>query len=226
MEFADIPKKNYFYSEIACVAFSYHGHLELFTRSFILNLKALCENQEQYEYAIEKATELMQLSPYVSKSLKEVKTLTPIILAPEFKCINNTKTIYFDANNVSSKLLEEGLEKIYENLISTAQMALSAGFERVMQLNLADSDVLQFFRHIRNASSHNGKFLFYRKVLDNDGNLLKSAKWKNFTITSDLKDKPLFSKKQFDKNKFWDIGDMIDFLLDFENSYTEIKHLP
>ena len=226
MEFADLPKKNYFYSEIACVAFSYHGHLELFTRSFILNVKALCENQEQYENAIENATVLMQLSPHVSKSLKEVKTLTPIILAPEFKRINNTKTIYFDANNVSSKLLEEGFEKIYENLISTAQMVISASFERVMQLKLPDSDALQFFRHIRNASSHNGKFLFKTNVLDNDGNLMKSAKWKNFTITSDLQGKPLFSKKQSDNNKFWDIGDMIDFLLDFENNYTEIKHLP
>jgi hypothetical protein len=224
MEFSDLPKNNYFYSSIANIAFSYHGHLELFARSFVLSIKANCQNEEEYMQAVDNACELMGISEYISKKFKEVKTLTPSLLAPEFRRINDIETIYFDADKVALKLLGQGLERIYENLISLAHMVISTGFDKVMKLNLKDSEVLQFFRHLRNASSHNGKFLFKSHVLDPKGNLIKPAKWGDFEIIPSLQDKPLFNKSQSNTNKYWDIGDMIDFLLDFENHYPEIKH--
>lgn len=224
MEFSDLPKNNFFYTSIANIAFSYHGHLEIFSRSFILSIKAESKNEEKYFKAIDDATKIMKLSSHVSKNLKEVKTLTPLLFAPEFHRIKNDETIYFDIDKVASKLLADGLELIYDNLIYIAQMTIAAGYDKIMQLKLKDSEVLQFFRHIRNASSHNGKFFFTDAVLDSQGNLSKPAIWRDFNITSNLQNKPLFNKDQSNPNKYWDIADMIDFLLDFENHYPEIKH--
>ena len=103
-------------------------------------------------------------------------------------------------------------------------MTIISAWEKAMQQNLIDSPVLQFFRHIRNAAAHNGKFHFDKKVIDLKNNTLtQKANWNSFNIQLDLQGKRLIKETKDDNEEFWDQGDLIEFLLDFENYHPEIK---
>jgi len=103
-------------------------------------------------------------------------------------------------------------------------MTIIVAWERILPYKLPDKPVLQFFRHIRNAAAHNGKFDFKKKVIDyQSGELLKDATWNSFEIKVADQDMPLIARHKQDKAAFWDQGDLVEFLLDFENHYPEIK---
>ncbi len=108
--------------------------------------------------------------------------------------------------------------------IEFTHWAIISAWEKILPFNLVDSPSLQFFRHIRNAAAHNGEFHFTNKVIDKlNGELKKNAEWNSFKITASLQGMKLFAETKNDINCFWDQGDLIEFLLDFQNHYPVLK---
>jgi hypothetical protein len=111
-----------------------------------------------------------------------------------------------------------------ERNISLTHMIILSAWEQIACLGLPNGPVIEFFRHIRNAAAHNGKFEFHKKVLNKvTGELIKPAEWNTFKITAGLQGKQLIALNKHDNNCFMDQGDIIEFLLDFETHYPQIK---
>jgi hypothetical protein len=106
------------------------------------------------------------------------------------------------------------------NIVLPQMTALTA-WEKILSFDLS-GPVYEFFKHIRNASAHNGKFHFYKTVLDLKGELKKVAKWCDLEIKDHMNDMNPIIKNKKDEEAFLDQGDLVEFLLDFENHYPKI----
>ena len=161
--------------------------------------------------------------PDVTDKIINTKTFTPLIFVPGFDTKRNRNTYRMDPNISAAHFVHE-TQGITDVKIRIAKMTILSAFEKVKEFNITDSAIKQFFNHIRNAAAHNGKFLFTKDTINQStGELKKKAEWKEFKITSNLQDVQLFTNEKDDNSAFWDQGDFIDFLLDFENHYPEIK---
>ncbi|MDB5157310.1 MAG: hypothetical protein JWR50_2017, partial [Mucilaginibacter sp.] len=68
------------------------------------------------------------------------------------------------------------------------------------------------------------KFHFTGKAIDSKTNeLVKVAQWRHFEIKANLQNQPLLVTTKIDQNGFWDQGDLVEFLLEFEHYYPVIK---
>lgn len=103
------------------------------------------------------------------------------------------------------ELEKEIKERMVRDLTILSVHTLLVGcYEKIKKLKLGDeSRIMEFFRHIRNAAAHDGKFNIRHDSLN------KPASWRNKTISHALHDKELFSD-------FFAIGDSILFLQDVE----------
>lgn len=110
------------------------------------------------------------------------------------------------------ELEKETKERIARNLIILSAHTLLVGcYEKIKKLKLVDeSKIVEFFRHIRNAAAHNGKFDV------RPGSLNKPASWRNKIISYTLHDKELFGD-------FFAIGDTILLLQDVEKHISGDK---
>ncbi len=91
----------------------------------------------------------------------------------------------------------------FEFISFSAAILINSTYEKVKKLNLKHSSpTLEFFRHIRNAASHDLVFKL------NKAEPKRPAKWKTLVIDSNLNGKPLFD--------FIAIGDLIPILQDVE----------
>jgi len=219
MEFNKLSKDNFFYDLVSSFAFSVHGLNDIFARSFILRAKSEISNDDQFNILVDR----MNFSEFVKLEVKKFKTFTPSIISPDFERKYCEESIYFDVNKVALNTPPEKHVEIYKQIISMAESTIIVGFEKIMTKNLLDSKEKQFFRHIRNASAHNGKFHFDKKVLNKNGELKKEAQWSSFIIKSDLQGQKMFSISKSSRDNFWDLGDLIDFLFEFESYYPELK---
>ncbi|MFA6256810.1 MAG: hypothetical protein WCT29_00690 [Candidatus Paceibacterota bacterium] len=93
-----------------------------------------------------------------------------------------------DFNQISARILINGCYEI---------------FKESSIKEITSSEVVEFFRHIRNASSHKGKFIFKKDEPR------KKAKWRELEITRDLNGSDLFD--------FIAIGDVILLLQDIDD---------
>ena len=222
IDFTELPKNNFIYPVVFTLAFSVHGINDIFTRSFILNFKKIAKNQVEYSAAVDR----LYLSDSVKAQLKNVKTLTPLINVPEFRKKNSPDFYYFDVDQVSLDITPDKIVEVYKHVVSLAENIIIVGYQKLMTINPKDSDVLEFFRHIRNAAAHNGRFYFKQGKngpLDVNGQLKKKASWNGFVIDGCLNNSLMFNVSKSSEDKFWDLGDLIEFLLDIENYYPEIK---
>lgn len=92
---------------------------------------------------------------------------------------------------------------------SCCMMLANTAYESVKQYN-DGSETFEFFRHIRNASSHLNIFQFNHKEPS------KSAKWRGVTIDHTQKgdENILFNKPCF--GHFMAVADILDLLMDIE----------
>jgi len=107
-------------------------------------------------------------------------------------------------------------EKISTPLVinNLCSMLINTAYESVKEKN-DKSEIFDFFRHIRNASSHNNKFFF------KNWEPIRPAKWRKQEINIALKGEknPLFDKNCF--GNFIAIADAILLLWDIEQRITE-----
>ena len=225
VNFSDLPKDNYFYETIATFGVSIHGMLEVVNRGLVLNLKDRSKNDDEFNSNIDQIP--TEYPDNVKENIRNFKTFTPMIFDFQYSKTNSNSSYYFDVDEFSKQIITADLENLCGQLtISIAGMVIISAFEKISSRNLKDSDVLQFFRHIRNAAAHNGKFHFTDSVLNKkNGDLKKFAKWKNFEIKSDLQGKNLFNSSKSSNDRYWNYGDLIDFLLDLENYYPELEQV-
>lgn len=224
INFSELPKDNYFYEIIATFGVSIHGMLEVVSRGLVLDLKNRSKNDDEFNSNINQIPK--ECSDNVKENIRNFKTFTPVIFGFQYDKTNSTDSYFFDVERFSKQILDPNMGTLSQHLtISIAGMVIISAFEKISSRNLKDSDVLQFFRHIRNAAAHNGKFYFTDSVLKKEGGLKKVAKWKNFEIKSDLLGENLFNSLNSSNDRYWNYGDLIDFLLDFENYYPELKQV-
>ncbi|CAN0302053.1 unnamed protein product, partial [Ectocarpus fasciculatus] len=159
----------------------------------------------------------------VKSQIINVRTFTPLIFVPGFETKSDGKVYRMDPNYSAAHFVNDTRGRTDVNLRIT-RMTIISTYEKMVDKIQDWTNIMEFFRHIRNAAAHNGKFHFNSKVLDKKtGELKRNAKWDKFEITAQLQDQPLFTESKKDDRNFWDQGDFVDFLLDFENHHPEIK---
>lgn len=213
-----LKRNNFFYDYITTLAYSQFGINELFSRGFYLQKKHDFPSDLEFNAEIKR----FDFPEEVEEEIFRTQTFTPLIFVPGFISKNEKKVFRLDPNLSALKFIDE-TRGITDTNIRLTHMTILSTFEKTMHQNLENSHVLQFFRHIRNAAAHNGKFHFDKKVIDLKNNvLIKKAKWNNFDIQPQLQGKRLIKENKDDYEAFWDQGDLIEFLLDFENHYPEL----
>jgi hypothetical protein len=215
----ELDKSNFFYSTISTLSFAHFGVDELFARGFYILHRQNFPNDFDFVRHIQ----TLGFPEEVVEQIIQTKTFTPFIFIPGFITKDKRVTYRMLPN-------ESGLQfAVEERGITGANVefthwAIISAWEKILPYDLPDSKILQFFRHIRNAAAHNGKFHFTNKVIDNlTGELKKEAEWKSFVIKSSFQGLKLFADTKADSNCFWDQGDLVTFLLDFQNHYSVLK---
>ena len=96
-----------------------------------------------------------------------------------------------------------------EHIVSCCIMLANTAYESVKHFN-DGSEIFEFFRHIRNASSHLNTFQFIHKEPVN------SARWRNAVIELNLKgeNNPLYGQQCF--GNYLGVSDILELLIDVE----------
>ena len=96
-----------------------------------------------------------------------------------------------------------------DHIVSCCIMLANTAYESVKQFN-DGSEVFEFFRHIRNASSHLNTFQFIHKEPTN------KACWRNAIIDNQRKgeNNPLYGQRCF--GNFLGVSDILELLIDIE----------
>jgi len=215
----NLDKNNYFYDTVVTLAYTQFGINELYARGFMIykikefpKRNDLINDINQYDFPSE-----------VKDQISKMQTFTPLIFVPGFQTKDESKVYQMEPNHSAVQFIQDTGGRTKKNLELT-HMTIIAAWEKIQTENLSDSPIWQFFRHIRNAAAHNGKFQFNNKVINNKtGELLREAKWGNFEIKGSFQGLTLMLLDKNDKSSFWDQGDLVDFLLDFENHYPGLK---
>ena len=215
----ELDNTNFFYSTISTLSFAHFGVDELFARGFYI----IHRNQIPNDYDFIKYIKSLGFPDEVVEQIIQTKTFTPSIFIPGF-ITKDKKTTYRMLPNESAIQFADEERGITGANVEFTHWAIISAWEKILNYKLPDSKILQFFRHIRNAAAHNGKFNFSNQVIESlTGELKKEAEWNSFVITSSLQGLKLFGDTKTDSKCFWDQGDLVEFLLDFQNHYTILK---
>jgi|GEM_PF-1688443 len=215
----NLDRSNFFYEDIVMLAYTQFGINELFSRGFFIAAMKLFPNVN------ERTTYFNSLGfpDDVVDQLLRTRTFTPEIFVPGFQTKDKSREFRMDVETSAVRFYQDN-QGITNKNIELTQMTIIMAWEKIIPYNLPDSPVLQFFRHIRNAAAHNGKFHFTAKTIDSKtGELLKPAIWHTFEIKVAMQSKPLIVTSKTDQQGFWDQGDLVEFLLEFETHYPQIK---
>ena len=106
-------------------------------------------------------------------------------------------------------LAAKGYIKQSDHIVSCCIMLANSAYESVKQFN-DGSEIFEFFRHIRNASSHLNAFQFNHKEPSHP------VIWRNAVMDHHLKgeDNPLFGQQCF--GHFVGVADILELLMDVE----------
>lgn len=213
----NLNKDNFFYSSITTLAYAQFGVNELTSRGFIIKALKSFPNINDFNAYIES----FDFNDDIKAEIYNGKTFTPLIFVPGFSTKDKKRTYEMSPNQSSIEFLND-TGGISNTNIELTQMMILTAWEKILSFDLT-GPVYEFFRHVRNASAHNGKFYFHKKVLDSKGELIKEARWRDFEVKGNMNNMNLIVKNKEDQDAFLDQGDLVEFLLDFENHYPEIK---
>lgn len=216
----ELDKTNFFYEDITTLAYAQYGFNELFSRGFYRQKRTLYPEWLDFVEEISR----FPFPQDVKDEIFNTNSFTPNIFVPGFLTSDGKRIFRMDPTDSADQFLVDTKGLTNANIRLTHLTILSA-YEKVMNAGVNESTpTLQFFRHIRNASAHNGKFRFDPKAIDKvTGKLKKEAKWNVFIIEPNLQEVRLIYECKDDRKAFWDQGDLVEFLLDFENHHPEIK---
>ncbi|MBV5311709.1 MAG: hypothetical protein JZU47_00345 [Prolixibacteraceae bacterium] len=215
----ELDTSNFFYQNIVTLAYSQFGINELLARGFYKFKKSQFTDNSSFIKEIQSYNFPID----VEEEILNTKTFTPLIYVPGFLTKDRSKSYEIDIDESARKLFSED-EYPFDANSQLTYLTIIAAWEKAMVHKLQDKPVLQFFRHIRNAAAHNGRFHFDKKVIDEkSGELKKKAQWNQFEIKSSLQNMKLIPKFKEENEAFWDQGDLVEFLIDFENYYPELK---
>lgn len=217
----NLDKNNFFYSNVVTLAYTQFGIDELISRGFFIQKCKEYPNRSSFIQHIK----TFNFPKEVENQIFQTRTFTPKIFVPGFTT-KDKKTSYQMEPDTSAVQFLNDTQGITNTNIELTYMTILIAWEKALIFNLNNTPVFQFFRHIRNAAAHNGKFHFEKKIIHQQtGELIKKAEWKNFQIISSMQNMPLVACDKNDTTNFWDQGDLVEFLLDFENQYPQLKKL-
>jgi len=214
-----LNKENFFYQSVATLSFAQFGINEIFARGFFLKHRPKFPDDNLF---IAYMTSL-DFPQEVQQEVIKTRTFTPLIFVPGFRTKDQVNLYRMIPNYSAIQFVEEQRGLTTKNIELTHMTILSA-WEKIMAFNLPETPISQFLRHIRNAAAHNGKFHFENRAIDKATCQLKQkAEWKTFVITPSLQSQHLIARDKNDTDFFCDQGDIVEFLLDFENHYPILK---
>lgn len=152
-----------------------------------------------------------KISEGIKNKIVEKPFTTPLTM-DNLILFSNVKPITIDMNEMVTDLTEEILKSDYlasfcptmEYLLITAFALTSSEYNKHK-----DEPHWLFFRYIRNAAAHGGRFNFTVSI--------KEAQWNDIVIDKSLQDSKLFKTNKHDG--LLNLGDAILFLLDIEKEY-------
>lgn len=178
----DLDKNNFFYSSIVTLAQTQFGVNELFSRGLFIQLQHEFPNRS----AFVRHVKTYKFPEEVEHEIFRTRTFTPKIFVPGFTTKDKQTTYQMEPDTSAVRFYQEN-QGITNANIELTYMTILVAWEKVAGLSLTDSAVYQFFRHVRNAAAHNGKFYFTNNVIDNQTKQLKQkAKWKDFEILASM----------------------------------------
>lgn len=193
-----------------CIA-SLHGNLDLISRGLINYIQIQNLDKSQIEDLLSQLT----LNEKYRVGFIDNPAKTPLIDQLQFISIVNDDKLIVNIDEISSLILQRNFDVISQ-LNQAARILTITSYEFIKQLK-DESPIWQFFRHIRNASAHRGKFSF------NTNEPTKEAKWQNIEITKELDGADLFISSE-NKGLIY-AGDVLLLLLDIEEQYPNIKSI-
>jgi hypothetical protein len=215
----ELNSNNFFYQNIVTLAYSQFGINELLARGFY-NFK---KSQFTDKSSFIKEIEAYNFPLDVEEEILNTETFTPLIYVPAFLTKDRSKSYEIDIDESARRLFSSD-EFPFDANSQLTYLTIITAWEKAMVHKMQDKPILQFFRHIRNAAAHNGRFHFEKNVIDEkSGELKKKAQWNQFEIKSSLQNMKLIPKFKEENEAFWDQGDLVEFLIDFENHYPELK---
>jgi hypothetical protein len=217
----ELNRSNFFYENIVTLAYTQFGINEMFSRGlFIAAMKLFPNVHDRSNYF-----NSLGFPNDVIDQLNRTRTFTPKIFVPEFQTKDQTRGLRMDVETSAIRFYQDN-KGITDKNIELTHMTIIVAWEKILPYNLPDGPILQFFRHVRNAAAHNGKFHFTGKAINPvTGELGKAAQWQHFEIKAAMQDQPLLVTTKIDQNGFMDQGDLVEFLLEFEQHYPGIKSI-
>lgn len=213
----DLDSNNYFYDLIIDLAHSQFGKNELLARGIIASQMKDLPGPNEFKSRILK----FNFPEEVNNQILNFRAFTPNVFVPGFSRKEKDLVYKLEPNFAAGQMIRRSE---YSNGINIrlTHMTVITAFQFIISKLTKQSSAREFFRHIRNAAAHNGKFHFTKDVIDSSGELKKTAKWKNFNISPDIQGLQMFAKTKSDSEYFWGQGDFIEFLIDFQKIHPEI----
>lgn len=151
----DLDKRNFFYRTITTLAYTLFGVNELYSRGFI----TLKLHEFPIRSNFEKEIDRFEFPLTVKDQILRTRTFTPLIFVPGFTTKDKSRTYQMDPNKSAVHFIRDTRGRSQTNLELT-YMTIILAWEQIQKFDLHRSPVKEFFRHIRNAAAHNGRFNF------------------------------------------------------------------
>lgn len=206
-----------FYSLISnCIA-SIHGNLDLVSRGLINSIIANKFNKEQIELLLSTA----KMKDDFKSGFVDNPSKTPLFGQLQFINSLNDKKFEIDIDGLSNLIFTRKFNPV-DHINQAIRILIITAYQFTKQYN-DKSPIWEFFRHIRNASAHGGKFNFTYNSYEKKQEPVRKAKWHSIEIVGQLQGTKLFVEKPGVGLLY--AGDIVLLLMDIEDQYPDIKSM-
>lgn len=215
--FLDKLSGSVFYPLISnCIA-SIHGSLDITSRGLINEIQVRNLNRNE--------TEALLSSAKMNEKIK-LEFLNNLVKTPLFGQISFTNSINeqkfeVDIEELSKQVFQKKFNPSH-HIYQAIKILIITSYEVTKEIN-DKSPIWEFFRHIRNASAHGGRFNLLFNKYEKKQEPVREAKWRSKEINESLHGTKLLIESP-DIGLLY-TGDVILLLLDIEDQYPMIKSI-
>lgn len=211
-----IIKESTFYPLIKNIIYTSHGVIDLISRGVIHHYQQI-KNLKGEREADDFLDGFFDISEDVKEMINKNPHTAPLTMVSQI-IFSNVKPVTIATDKIAIELAGEILNSDFsEPLNASMEYLLITAFALTSKQyrEHKDEPLWLFFRYIRNAAAHGGKFYFAKSdPTDSDP---KETQWNGFIINKSLHGRKLF--KTTKKDGLLKFGDAILFLLDIEREY-------
>ncbi|GGF76654.1 hypothetical protein GCM10010912_22210 [Paenibacillus albidus] len=198
-------KQSTFYPLIMNYLCSVHGIFELSSR-FLINLFK-DSDKEKIDHMISG----LVINDKTKEEFKNNFNLTPLMGNQILTFSGTQPNVVIDIDDLANQVLEynkDGFDYLFHGAL---YFLIINSYALTVDKHYSDDPLWQFYRHVRNAAAHGGKFNFNKNQPD------KPSEWKNMRLEASLNKTHLIDT--IDQKGYMKFGDIILLLLDIENKF-------